>query len=133
MLTPGQLRADLRFIQNSIAATPPDPGFSTDPAALRQANAYIAGQIQAPMSPDQAWRLLATLNPLYADGHLAITPTAPLAQGQPFLDGGGRFFPCEITLDAAGALFIRARLGGAPSPLAGKRIRSIDAVLALWA
>lgn len=126
LLTPEQLRADLRFIQESIAATHPEPGFSADPAAVRQAYAAIAEQMQAPMSPDEAWRLLATLNPLYADGHLAITPPAPLAQSQAFLAAGGRFFPYEVTLDAAGGLRIRAQLGGAPSPLQGARITRIN-------
>ena len=130
LLTPEQLRADLRFIQETIAATHPEPGFSADPAAVRLAYHSIAEQMRAPMSPDQAWRLLATLNPLYADGHLAITPAAPLAHSQAFLDGGGRFFPYEVTLDAAGILSIRAQLGGAPSPLAGKRISSINGVAA---
>ncbi|MGK5081253.1 S41 family peptidase [Janthinobacterium sp. HLX7-2] len=126
LLTPEQLRADLRFIQESIAATHPEPGFSADPAAVRQAYEYIAEQMQVPMSPDQAWRLLAMLNPLYADGHLAITPAGPLAQSQAFLEAGGRFFPYEVSLDAAGGLRIRAQLGGAPSPLQGARITSIN-------
>lgn len=128
LLTPEQLRADLRFIQETIAATHPEPGFSADPAALRLAYRQIEARMQAPMTPDQAWRLLATLNPLFADGHLAITPAAPLAHSQAFLDGGGRFFPYEVNLDAGGALRIRARLGGAPSPLAGTRIRGINGV-----
>ncbi|MEG0880148.1 MAG: hypothetical protein RSH52_02645 [Janthinobacterium sp.] len=65
-LTPEQLRADLRFVQDAIAATHPEPGFSADPAAVGHAYAAIAEQMREPMSPDQAWRLLATLNPLYA-------------------------------------------------------------------
>ena len=128
LLTPEQLRADLRFVQESITATHPQPDFSADPAAVRQAYKYIAEQMQAPMSPDQAWRLLAMLNPLYADGHLALTPAGPLAQSQAFLDAGGSFFPYEVSLDASGALRIRAQLGGAPSPLQGMRITSINGV-----
>jgi len=128
LLTPEQLRADLRFVQESIAATHPQPDFSADPAAVRQAYAYIVEQMQAPMSPDQAWRLLAMLNPLYADGHLAITPATPLAQSQAFLDAAGSFFPYEVSLDASGALRIRTQLGGAPSPLQGTRITSINSV-----
>lgn len=112
LLTPEQLRADLRFLQETIAATHPEPGFSADPAALRLACRQIEARVQAATTPDQAWRLLATLNPLFADGHLAITPAAPLAHSQAFLDGGGRFFPYEINRDAGGALRIRARLPG---------------------
>ena len=93
LLTPDQLRADLRFVQDAIAATHPEPGFSADPAAVDEAYAAIGEQMRAPMSPDQAWRVLATLNPLYADGHLAITPAAPRAQSQAFLDGGRTLFP----------------------------------------
>lgn len=128
LLTPEQLRADLRFIQETIAATHPEPGFSADPAAVDHAYAAIGEQLQAPMSSDQAWRVLATLNPLYADGHLAITPAAPQAQSQAFLDGGGRFFPYEVTLDGDGGLYIRALLGGAPTPLQGARITRINGV-----
>ena len=37
LLTPDQLHTDLRFIQDSIADTHPEPGFSADEAQLRQA------------------------------------------------------------------------------------------------
>ena len=128
LLTPDQLRTDLRFIQDSIAATHPEPGFSADEAQLRQAYQQLATQLQQPMTRDAAWRLLATLNPVYADAHLAITQPDPYGQSAAHLKAGGTFFPYEMVADAAGTLRIRAELGGDTSPLAGAQVEQINGV-----
>lgn len=46
------LRSDLRLVRQSIAETRPEPGFSADPATVRQAYEYMAEQMQARMAPD---------------------------------------------------------------------------------
>jgi hypothetical protein len=127
-LTPAQLRADLRFIQDSIAATHPDPGFSADLVQLRQAFQQVDAQLTGPLTQDQAWRLLATLNPVFADAHLAITPADPQAKSADFLKSGGKFFPFEVSVEPAGTVTIRSELGGAASPLKGVRIETINGV-----
>ena len=64
--TPAQLRADLSFVKQAIATTHPDPDFSVDPVRLAQAYEQIDAQLREPLTRDQAWRLLATLNPVFA-------------------------------------------------------------------
>jgi hypothetical protein len=128
LYAPEQLRADLRFIQDSIAATHPDPGFSADLEKLKLAYRRIDAQLDRPMTRDQAWRLLATLNPVYADGHMALTQGDSLGMTASFLKAGGALFPFEVTIDAAGALTIRSELGGGASTMAGARIAQIDGV-----
>jgi hypothetical protein len=128
LATPEQLRADLRFIQEQIAATHPEPGFSADPVKLRQTFAQIDAQITVPLTQDQAWRLLATLNPIFADAHLALTPPDPHGQSAAFLQSGGRLFPFEVEVDPAGIVTIRGELGGAPSALTGVRIEKINGI-----
>lgn len=73
VFTPEQLRADLRFVQDTVASTHPDPGFSADTEQLRQTYLRIDAQLNKPMTRDQAWRLMATLNPVYADAHMVLT------------------------------------------------------------
>jgi len=128
VFTPEQLRADLRFVQDRIADTHPDPGFSADTEQLRQAYQRIDAQLDKPMTRDQAWRLLASLNPVFADAHMALTQPDAAGQSEALLARGGGFFPYEVVVDAQGGLSVRAELGGAPSPLAGVRIEQIDGV-----
>ncbi len=124
--TTDQVRADLRFIEQAIAATHPDPGFSTDPAKLQAAYRDIAAQLRAPLTRDQVWRLLATLNPVFADAHLAITMPDGAGQCRTLFDGGGALFPYEVVVDAGGAVTIRAELGGGASELAGMAVNAIN-------
>jgi len=128
VFTPEQLRADLRFVQESIANTHPDTGFSADAEQLRQAYRRIDAQLDKPMTRDQAWRVMATLNPVFADAHLVLTQPDAGGQSEAFLAGGGGFFPYEMVADAQGGLTIRAELGGGASPLAGTRIAQINGV-----
>ncbi|QNM94846.1 S41 family peptidase [Chitinimonas koreensis] len=120
-----QLQQDFRFLQDAIARTHPDPGHSTDAAALERAYRQVEAQLRQPMTRDQAWRVLATLNPVFADGHLAVLQRGWQAQTEAHLAAGGTLFPFEVHLTPAGEVFIRAELGGGASPLAGARIESI--------
>ncbi|USX21489.1 S41 family peptidase [Oxalobacteraceae bacterium OTU3REALA1] len=128
VFTPEQLRADLRFVQDTIASTHPDPGFSADAEQLRQTYRRIDAQLDQPMTRDQAWRLMATLNPVFADAHMVVTQPDAGGQSEAFIAGGGGFFPYEVVVDTQGGLTIRAELGGGASPLAGVRIEQIDGV-----
>lgn len=128
VFTPEQLRADLRFVQDAVASTHPDPGFSTDAGRLRRAYERVGAQLDKPMTRDEAWRVMATLNPVYADAHMALTQADAAGQGKALLAGGGGFFPYEVVVDPDGGLRIRAALGGAASPLAGTRIDRINGV-----
>jgi hypothetical protein len=128
VFTPEQLRADLRFVQDAVASTHPDPGFSADTEQLRQTYQRIDAQLNKPMTRDEAWRLMATLNPVYADAHMALTQPDAGGQSAAFLAGGGGFFPYEVVADAQGGLTIRAELGGAASALGGVRIERINGV-----
>ncbi|MBP1206320.1 C-terminal processing protease CtpA/Prc [Duganella sp. 1411] len=128
VFTPEQLRADLRFVQDAVASTHPDPGFSADTEQLRQTYQRIDAQLNKPMTRDEAWRLMATLNPVYADAHMALTQPDAAGQSAAFLAGGGGFFPYEVVADAQGGLTIRAELGGAASALGGVRIERINGV-----
>jgi hypothetical protein len=128
VFTPEQLRADLRFVQDAIASTHPDPGFSVDAERLRQTYQRIDAQLDQPMTRDQAWRLMSTLNPVFADAHMAVTQPDAGGQSEAFIAGGGGFFPYEVVVDTQGGLTIRAELGGGASPLAGVRIEQIDGV-----
>lgn len=128
VFTPEQLRADLRFVQDTITSTHPDPGFSADAEQLRQTYRRIDAQLDKPMTRDQAWRLMATLNPVFADAHMVLTQPDAGGQSEALLAGGGGFFPYEVVVDTQGDLTIRAELGGAASPLAGVRIERINGV-----
>lgn len=126
VLTPEQLQQDLRFIQTELARIHPDPGHSVAKAELDAALAAMPAKLQQPLDAGQAWAALATLNPLFADAHLALIPADWRAQTRRHLDAGGSLFPFEVVLNAAGELRIRAELGGQPSALAGARIETIN-------
>lgn len=121
-----QLQQDLQFMQQAIERTHPDPGHSVDAAQLRQAYRAMAAQLRQPMTRDEAWRTLATLNPLFADAHLVLRQPDWLAQTSAHLKAGGTLFPYEVQVDEAGDVYIRSGLGAEGGALAGARIERID-------
>jgi hypothetical protein len=123
-----QLKEDIAFIRQTIARTHPDPGFSTNPAAIEGALDAIGGSAPASMTRDQAWQRLATLNPVFADAHLFVGYPDWRADGKAHLASGGTLFPYEVDLGQDGRLFVRARLGGEATPLQGARILAIDGI-----
>jgi hypothetical protein len=79
------------------------------------------------MTRDEAWLVLTALNPLLADGHLSITyPGGAEAELQRHLRGGGVLFPWNVHVDARGDLYIRSKLDGSATPLAGARVEMLD-------
>jgi len=80
------------------------------------------------MDRDAAWRVLAKMNPQFADAHLALLQPERDKQVGAHLAAGGAFFPYEVRVSPEGQLFIRAELGGKASSLAGKRIEQVNGV-----
>ncbi len=125
-LTPQQLQQDLRFLQEAIAKTHPAPSHSVKPDALAQAYRDIEARFTAPMSRDEAWRLMSTLNPVFSDAHMSVVPPDRERLMRAHLEQGGRFFPYEVVVEQDGSVFIKAELGGGASALSGMRIDSIN-------
>lgn len=128
--TPQQLQQDFETLVDVIASKLPDPTHSATPAELRRALANVRSQLNQPMTRDEAWRVFATLNPTFADGHLLVAFPSWRDMAQEHLKNGGTLFPFEVYVDSREHVFIRAKLGGEPSSLVGKAIESIDGVSA---
>lgn len=127
-LSPEALQQDLRFMQAEIERIHPEPGLFVSRETLRLAYARIEAQLRQPMSRDQAWRTFATLNPLFADGHMFVIQPDWKADTRRHVASGGRLFPYEVQVDPQGSMIIRSELGGKPSKLAGMRIERINGV-----
>lgn len=126
LFSPQQLQADLRFLRNAIATTHPDTSHSAAPDALAKAYGALEQRLAAPITRDQAFIAMASLNAVFADGHLGVVMPDWRAQTLAHLQAGGRLFPFETYVKADGAIYIRAELGGAPTALAGMRIDTIN-------
>ena len=125
---PQALQADLRFMQAEIDRIHPAPGLFASEETLRKAFGKVEGQLQQPLGRDQAWRVFATLNPLFADAHMFVLYPDWKNLARAHLQQGGRLFPYEVQVDADGAIRIRTELGGKASALAGMRIETINGV-----
>lgn len=124
-ITPGQFREDLDFVLRTMTQNHPDLRFSTDPETIDKDIRMLAGGTGEPMTQDEAWRRLATLNPLLADGHLFVGFPDWRAATTAHLRAGGTLFPYEVEF-RDGGLHIRGLLGGAESPLNGARVIAIN-------
>lgn len=123
-----QLQQDFRFMQDLLVKTHPDPAHSISAQQLGLAYKNIEAQLREPMTRDEAWRVLATLNPLFADAHLLVGQADWLGQIAAHLKAGGTLFPYEVQIDAMGEVHIRSELGGATGPMAGVRIDQINGI-----
>ena len=127
--TPEQLRADLASIESALERTHPDVSHSVDPAVLARAFDDVRSKLDRPMTADEAWKVMSGLNPVMADGHLTVSfPGGAAAEIQRHLKSGGRLFPYAVHVTESGAIFVRSRLDGSATPLAGKRIDTIEGV-----
>jgi hypothetical protein len=124
--TPEQLRQDLDFVASEIRSQHPEPAHSMDPAAFERAVAALRSSLTTPLTRDEAWAAFATLNPLFADAHLVVAYPGWRDAAQAHLKSGGGFFPFEVSIAGDGTPVVTALEGGAPTPFAGRRIRSID-------
>lgn len=125
-----QLQEDFAFLKKSIARVHPDLSYSADMRQMDLAFQAAQRQLQQPLTRDEAWRALAALNPVFADGHTQVSMGDFDEEAAAHLKAGGGFFPYEVHVDGKGDLFIRAEVGGAATPLARKRIISINGVSA---
>src|SRR5688572_24043362 len=126
--TPEQLRADLASIESALERTHPDVSHSVDPAVLARAIDDVRSKLDRPMTADEAWKVMSGLNPVMADGHLTVLfPGGTAAEIQRHLKSGGRLFPYAVYIND-GAIFVRSRLDGSATPLAGRRIDTIEGV-----
>lgn len=124
--TPEQLKTDLAFIASEIRANHPDPAHSVDAAAFEREVEALHARLETPLTRDQAWAAFATLNPLLADAHLLVAYPNWRGAAEAHLEGGGTFFPFEVSIADDGTPVVTVLLGGAATPFAGRRIRSID-------
>lgn len=125
-LTPSQWREDLAVMRTFIAATHPDPGHSSDITALEHAFERAERALRHSLAPDEGWRVLATLNPLFADAHWCVCHDDWRAETRALLDSEPGLFPFSVNVDERGAVVITRWLAGAPTPLAGARITAIN-------
>ena len=123
-----QLQQDVQFMRRTIDEIHPEPGVSIAPAQLKAALEAAQQELSTPMDRDAAWRVLAKLNPRFADAHLALLQPERDKQVAAHLAAGGAFFPYEVRISPEGQLFIRAELGGKASSLAGARIEQVNGV-----
>ena len=127
--TPEQLRADLASIESALERTHPDVSHSVDPAVLARAIDDVRSKLDRPMTADEAWKVMSGLNPVMADGHLTVLfPGGTAAEIQRHLKSGGRLFPYAVHVTESAAIFVRSRVDGSATPLAGKRIDTIEGV-----
>ncbi len=126
--TPEQLRADLASIESALERTHPDVSHSVDPAVLARAMDDVRSKLDRAMTADEAWKVMSGLNPVMADGHLTVLfPGGIAAEIQRHLKSGGRLFPYAVYV-TDGAIFVRSQVDGSATPLAGKRIDTINGV-----
>ena len=128
--TPEQLQADFRFMRDEIARIHPDTGAFVSPEMLRKAYATVEAGLRKPLQRDEAWRTLATLNPVFSDAHMSVSQPDWRAQTVEHLKGRGGLFPFQVQVNAAGDIYIRTELGGGISSLAGAKIETINGVSA---
>lgn len=130
--TRAQLRADLEAIEAALRDMPPDLAYTADLDALDRAKRRIATVLDSAgtLTRDETWRLFATLNPVFADGHLLISFVDWRGDTRAHLAAGGRLFPFEVRVTERGDITVLSALGGAADPLAGATVESVNGVAA---
>ncbi|QNA87728.1 hypothetical protein G4G28_03225 [Massilia sp. Dwa41.01b] len=123
-----QLQQDVAFIRKTIDEIHPQPESSIPREQLDAVLDTARRDLSVPMGRDEAWRVLARLNPPFADAHFAVVQPEWRTQAEAFLASGGAFFPFEVRVTPEGKLFVRSELGGKSSALAGRRIERINGV-----
>jgi hypothetical protein len=124
--TPEQLQQDLQFLRQAIESTHPEPALRSGRPAYEQAFLSARDKLRQPVSRDEAWRVLAAMNPVFNDAHLGVLFPDWRGETRSFLAAGGKLFPFEVSIDRQGSLVIVSALGGGASALAGRRIDSIN-------
>jgi hypothetical protein len=126
--TPSQLQQDLQFLRSAIESTHPEPTLRSGRPAYEQAFQTAHDKLDRPMSRDEAWRVLAAMNPVFNDGHLGVVLPDWRAETRTYLQAGGKLFPFEVMIDGQERLRIVHALGGGTTALAGLEVESINGV-----
>lgn len=126
--SPAQLQQDLQFMRQAIENTHPEPDLRSGRSAYEQAFRTAQERLRQPLTRDEAWRVLAAMNPAFNDAHLALLLPDWRSETRAHLAAGGKLFPFEVTIDQQGRIFLLAALGGGASPLAGRQLDSINGV-----
>jgi hypothetical protein len=121
LIAPEDLRGDLRAARAFIERTHPALELELD-AALGS----VSSALSSNLTRDEAWSVMARLNPIFADGHVMIGYADWRGEARAHLRSGGGFFPFEVAIHGDGTLRILAWLGGRRSLLAGSRIGRIN-------
>ncbi|WP_426165340.1 S41 family peptidase [Pseudoduganella sp. R-34] len=124
--TPAQLQQDLQFVREAIESTHPEPALRSGQQAYEQAFEVARSRLGQPLSRDEAWRVLAAMNPVFNDAHLGVVFPDWRSETRAHLQAGGRLFPFEVMIDGQQRLRIVAALGGGSSALAGREIGNIN-------
>lgn len=125
---PAALQQDLRFLRDEIDRIHPQPEVFASGETLRKTYDTIAAQLQQPLNRDQAWRVFATLNPVFDDAHMFVVQPDWAAQISAHHAAGDALFPYEVQVGAEGDIVIRSELGGGVSALAGQPITQINGI-----
>jgi hypothetical protein len=127
-----QLREDLAYLARALHEMPADLAHSTDVPRLELAIRDLDARLARPAVRDRdaAWRLLATLNPLLADGHLFVGFLDWRAETRAHLAAGGALFPFEVRATPDCELRVRTALGGTTSEFAQAVIRRVERISA---
>ncbi|EKU79920.1 hypothetical protein HMPREF9710_04738 [Massilia timonae CCUG 45783] len=115
-----------------IARMHPDPGFSTDPPALHRALDRMAHEAPLTLTRDEAWRRLAAVNALLADGHFLIGYPDWRKETRAWLAQGGGLFPVEVNVDPDGALHLStapARVVSVNGVAAGELVSTLSSMV----
>lgn len=106
IISAAQFRADVVSLREAIARQHPDPGFSADLQAVHEAFERVGRDLPPALDRDEAWRRLATLNPLFADAHFFVGYPDWRNDTRALLAAGGSLFPVEVELHVDGGLFV---------------------------
>ncbi len=121
-----ELQEDWRYVQKTLFATHPDVYASADREALADAFSRIGAQLNKPMTQDEAWRVLAGANPVFADTHITVVSPDSIGQTTRWLASGGGLFPFEVHVEPSGQVFVVSALGGDASEWQRAQIVAIN-------
>lgn len=124
--TPAQLQQDLQYVRDAIDSTHPEPSLRSGQKAYDQAFLTARSKLDHPMSRDEAWRVLAAMNPIFNDAHLGVVFPDWREETRAHLQAGGVLFPFEVSIDTQGRLRVVHALGGGTSGLAGREVESVN-------
>ena len=126
--TSAQLRADLQEIRKALFEMAADLSHSVDATdlekAIRKLDARLADS--PPLTRDEAWRVLATLNPLLADGHLFVGFVDWRGDVRAHLASGGTLFPIGVRVTTDCDVSMREARSPSMQGLEGSRIRTVN-------